>query len=126
MSNGTTEARTAARWWTDQLLGHPLQEQVEIFRTVLEANILAESINHWSWQRAVESGDPQWGEILRVVAYGYGPEPIFDDALEAAGIKNHEPPLELLPKAIMWINPGQLRVSPGDDDVTEEVKLIAL
>ncbi|GAA3081826.1 hypothetical protein [Streptosporangium carneum] len=126
MSSGTVEARTAAHWWADQLTGPTTTEQVEAFRAALEAAILAGPVSHWSWRKAVESGDPHWGAILRVVAAGYDPEPILITALKAAGIEASDLLEPLPPETIMWINPGQVRVSSGHSDTVAELKLIAL
>src|SRR5690349_4327985 len=99
--SGAREARTAARWWAEQLgpdsparngdaltakstQDTPTAEQVEQFQTHLERALIPFLHEH-AWEKAVSDG-PDWGSSLRTIGVDYGPDPILGDALEAAGI----------------------------------------
>ena len=136
MSDGTTEARVAARWWADCLTaddsprtGDAMNEafvmfarskrrqtitleQVETFRSLLEQAILTYVREEWrGWDNAVENG-PEFGSALRAIGVDYGPDPILRDTLDAAGIRSGPSgPLPL--KTTMLIDPGSVRVGLG-------------
>ncbi|GAA0969847.1 hypothetical protein GCM10009555_017700 [Acrocarpospora macrocephala] len=134
-SDGTAEARTAARWWADRLIEEadpdtgedatdaaiwtarklaqrPTLEQAEAFRQALEEAILDGPVSHPSWQTAIERDDPKWGSGLRDIGTDWGPDETLGNALEAAGLDGRS--LGLLPaKTVMWISPGEVGVALG-------------
>jgi hypothetical protein len=144
MSDGTREARTAAQWWADQLTAdggqqtgdagqdlsatrargmvrQPTEEQVEIFRAHVEGAILAMLREDASgWDDAVARGEPRRGAALRAVATDYGPGPLLDDAMKAAGLSR----LLLPMKTCMWVNPEQVTVGLGYNAAPVELVLI--
>lgn len=144
-TDGTIEARTAARWWADQLTADgdvrtgdamneafamyarskqtpPTPEQVEAFRGHLELNVIAMLREPFrAWDKAVAEG-PQWGSALRTIAVDYGPDPVLADALAAAGLPRRAG-LLLPMKTVMWVNPGQVKVAAGHGQAEEELDL---
>lgn len=146
-TDGTIEARTAARWWANQLgpdsparngdatnemfalaakttQTPPTPEQVETFRAHLEQGIIAMLRDPFkAWDKAVAEG-PQWGSGLRTIGVDYGPDPILGDALEAAGIPARKGTLLLPLKTVMWVNPGQVKVGLGYNAAPIELELI--
>jgi hypothetical protein len=144
-NDGTIEARTAARWWADQLSpqsearngdatsemfalaakaaqAQPTLEQVEIFRAHLEAAIVPYLHSH-AWAEAV-ADNPQRGSALRTIGVDYGPDAILGDALEAAGIPARKGTLLLPIKTVMWVNPGQVKVGLGYNAPPVELDLV--
>lgn len=146
MSDGTKEARTAARWWADHLTADqtirtgdamneafamfarskqtpPTPEQAEAFRESLQHGILAmlrDPMN--AWTKAVDQG-PQWGSAFRTIAVDYKPDQLLRDALAAAGLPSGAQ-LLLPMKTVMWVNPGIVKVAAGHGQPEEELELI--
>jgi hypothetical protein len=144
-SDGTCEARTAARWWAEQLgpdskaqIGaadseafawaaksqqeKPTAEQIETFRAHLEQAIVP-YLHQNAWEKAVTE-DPQWGSALRAIDVDYGPHELLADALEAAGIPARKGTLLLPLKTVMWVNPGEVKVAAGHGAGIESLPLI--
>lgn len=142
-TDGAMEARAAARWWADRLTADeaqrtgdglneafadfarskmpaPSPEQIETFRTHLEARILQMIRSPEScWQDALDTGEPHRGSAFRTIMVDYGPDPILKDAADVAGVK-----ALLLPmKTCMWVNPGSVRVSHGYNGADAAVAL---
>lgn len=144
-SDGTIEARTAARWWADQLgpdskahIGDatnemfllavkaiqkpPTSQQVEKFRLHLEQTIVP-FLYAYGWERAVAE-DPQWASGLRTIDVDYGPCVLLSDALESSGISAQRGKLLLPLKTVMWVNPGHVAVSFGYNAIPIELELL--
>lgn len=141
MSDGTKEARAAARWWANRLNGDmvhrtgdlgidmfvdfarskqeiPKTEQIELFKTSLEGRILSMVVDpYFAWEKAVED-DPKRGSALRAIGMDYHPDKILCDALGAAGL--HERVSMLFPlRTVMWINPNEVIISLGGTSPVE-------
>jgi hypothetical protein len=133
------EVQAAADWWGDRL-AHPGQQDcgdafqngfatalmltvvmrtpmtaderalfVERLATRIEAHFVATP----DWERA--KGEPNWGSACRVLGVDYGPNLMLASALVAAVGNTRADTLSLLwpIKTMMWINPGEVKVSHG-------------
>lgn len=134
-TQATSEARAAARWWTEQLdtlssdTGDALNdslltsartaaarpvtdEQRAAFEAALLAAIERDIVASGTWARAVNRQDPSWGSALRTIEVDYAPGPLLSEALAAAGIRGGM--LTPLPnKTIMTVSPGEVLVTRG-------------
>ncbi len=123
------EIEVATTWWADQLRQVPkhdngdlmhnalaawasertrrviTEDQIERFRTELVERWVKRNTGNW------RPGAPGWGSSLRVLATDYAPAGELAEALEAAEITQGN--LVLPIKTMMWIDPGEVKVSCG-------------
>jgi hypothetical protein len=133
------EARTAAKWWADQLRDQPQHdngdalgsafaglvaarlppltyEQIAAFEQHLCAGLLV-LLKADTWDET----DPGRGGYFRTVAVDYDPDPLLTGAARQAGFKAD---LRLPIKTVMWINPGEVSVACGYGAPEEKLPLL--
>lgn len=98
----TATARAGSAWLRQRFTA----EQVEAFRREVAEGIeqhLAKS----SWDPAA----PLVASALRALQCDYGPDAVLAEAAERVGVKLKM--FDLPMKTVMWINPGEVKVSAG-------------
>lgn len=96
----------AGRTYTD--------EQREAFREALAARIeehIQKFSERWPWEGSWDPAEPFRASAMRTIHCDYGPDPMLADAAEQAGIKVTM--LDVPMKTVMWVNPGEVKVSEG-------------
>lgn len=128
------EARTAARWWADQIRQGAKLDNGEGMHGVLGAMLQAvekrgvtdEMIDAYeeALARSIQTGHRSHdGTDWRRGGFGvdYGPDRILSAPMDEVGLKG----MTLLPwKTVMWISDGSVRVSHGYQAGIVEVPLI--
>jgi hypothetical protein len=103
------EAAAAAAWWADALGDGVDAERAERFRSEL-----AERIEARCEDAAWEPDVPTYGSCGRQVLSDPRPDEALARAARAAGLTTL---LDALPRAVMWVNPGEVTVeAPGDPE----------
>lgn len=128
-------ARTAARWWADQLRGGSKldmgadsrpAEMAEIMGQILQRKQLdgmqPDSINAFE-EKLAEAIDVQMANYGRATfGVDYHPDMILADAAEAAGLQLG---MATLPwKTHMWVEPTKVEVSAGYGAPAQEVPFL--
>jgi hypothetical protein len=101
------EAVAAAAWWAEALGAGVDAERAERFRRELAERIEARCEDAF-WEPDV----PTYGSCGRQVLSDPRPDEALARAARAAGLTGL---LDALPRAVMWVNPGEVTVESPDD-----------
>jgi hypothetical protein len=107
------EATAAAAWWADALGAGVDAEQAAAFRRELAERIEARCQDA-AWQPDV----PTYGSCGRQVISDPRPDQALARAARAAGVSAL---LDRLPRAVMWVNPGEVTVEAEGGDGPAQV-----
>jgi hypothetical protein len=113
MAEVRPEAAAAAAWWTDALGTGADAEQASVFRKELAERIEARCEDA-AWQPDV----PTYGSCGRQVVSDPRPDEALARAARAAGVATL---LDGLPRAVMWVNPGEVTVEASGEDQPAQV-----
>jgi hypothetical protein len=96
------EVEAAAQWWSRSMSQQNLaQSQVNAFEKSLKAAMSERCNGHWY------PSDPTRGSGHRSTMSSVTVDPILVSAAQAAGIRDI---VTRLPKCIVWVNPGVVRI----------------
>jgi BTG family len=102
------EAAAAAAWWAAALeTAGADAERVAVFERALAEGIEA-LCEDGAWQPDI----PTYGSCGRQVTSSPRPDGALARAARAAGVSS---PLDRLPPAVMWVNPGEVLVEAAGD-----------
>jgi hypothetical protein len=96
------EVASAAKWWASRMRQHDLsQQELNTFEQALRIGIEARCDGHWY------PSDPRRGSGHRSVVNDLTIDPLLTSAAATARIRDVA---SRLPRAVLWINPGGVRV----------------
>ena len=123
------EVQAAARWWTELLRGPVINDSKNDYADVLktlkdgEREPLSDEVldkfyeyacltigthvNRGSWRY----DEPEFGSYVRAIQNDYSPDPALEAAAQKAGIRDLY--FRMPWKTVMWVNPGEVKVSYG-------------
>jgi BTG family len=110
------EAAAAAAWWAAAL--RAAEEHMDADQATVFEQVLAECIEVRCGEVAWQPDIPTYGSCGRQVTSGPRPDEALARAGRAAGISSL---LDHLPRAVMWVNPGEVLVEAADDDEPTQV-----
>eukprot|EP01027_Heterolobosea_sp_BB2_P003720 GEZU01005612.1.p1 GENE.GEZU01005612.1~~GEZU01005612.1.p1 ORF type:complete len:152 (-),score=4.42 GEZU01005612.1:257-712(-) len=126
------EIQAASSWWTSQL-PFLTKEQHDRFRQLLEKELEQRCQNHWylsepnrgsgyrvqAWSRVKHSSKRTRSTnassrshsipLISSILFDVKMDNVLENALRGAGVDSNSV-AKILPKAIMWVNPGSVRV----------------
>jgi len=107
------EAAAAANWWTMSLRQHDLsQQEIAAFELALRNGIEARCEGHWY------PSEPLRGSGYRSVVKDLTTDQVLVSAAAAARIRDVA---VRLPSAVLWINPGRVRVQVEGERAPHDV-----
>mmetsp|Transcript_52078 Transcript_52078/g.129728 ORF Transcript_52078/g.129728 Transcript_52078/m.129728 type:complete len:217 (-) Transcript_52078:260-910(-) len=111
------ETAAAAKWWADCIFKNGLQErQVAIFRRDVEQSLKERCQGHWYEENL------QQGSGYRSVVHDARVDPVLENAAINAGIPDIE---HRLPRAVMWVNPGEVKFTQfAVGDLSEQKSIV--
>ncbi len=96
------EVASAAKWWATSMRQHDLsQQELNTFEQALRTGMEARCDGHWY------PSDPRRGSGHRSVVNDLTIDPLLASAAATARIRDVS---SRLPRAVLWINPGGVRV----------------
>mmetsp|Transcript_2395 Transcript_2395/g.5694 ORF Transcript_2395/g.5694 Transcript_2395/m.5694 type:complete len:167 (+) Transcript_2395:29-529(+) len=102
------EAQITARWWSEQIDRSGLTDaHINHFRQTLEEQLLARFDGHW-YPHEIKRGCG-----FRATVFDARMDTALSRSADDAGIPDLE---ERLPRAIVWCNPGEVKVCSLNDD----------
>eukprot|EP00286_Rhodomonas_abbreviata_P018940 CAMPEP_0181307374 /NCGR_PEP_ID=MMETSP1101-20121128/10843_1 /TAXON_ID=46948 /ORGANISM="Rhodomonas abbreviata, Strain Caron Lab Isolate" /LENGTH=168 /DNA_ID=CAMNT_0023413581 /DNA_START=125 /DNA_END=631 /DNA_ORIENTATION=+ len=99
---GLEEIAVAARWWSSEMRQQDLsQGEVAWFEQALKYGMLNRCMGHWY------PSEPMRGSGHRSVINDFSTDPVILGAAKAVPIRDIT---SRLPRAVMWLNPGSVKV----------------
>ena len=96
------EIGVAAQWWTREMRQQDLHHsEVSAFENALRSELLKRCEGHWYPE------EPLRGSGHRCVINDFSVDPLIVAAAESVRIRNIS---SRLPRAVMWLNPGSVKV----------------
>eukprot|EP00287_Rhodomonas_sp_CCMP768_P020262 CAMPEP_0202823586 /NCGR_PEP_ID=MMETSP1389-20130828/11777_1 /ASSEMBLY_ACC=CAM_ASM_000865 /TAXON_ID=302021 /ORGANISM="Rhodomonas sp., Strain CCMP768" /LENGTH=204 /DNA_ID=CAMNT_0049496581 /DNA_START=37 /DNA_END=651 /DNA_ORIENTATION=- len=101
-STATEEISVAARYWARSMRQHDLAGcEVAAFETALKQAMLKRCAGHWY------PSEPMRGSGHRSVINDFSTDPVIIEAADAVRISDIG---ARLPRAVMWLNPGSVKI----------------
>mmetsp|Transcript_496 Transcript_496/g.951 ORF Transcript_496/g.951 Transcript_496/m.951 type:complete len:169 (+) Transcript_496:59-565(+) len=102
------EVMAAGRWWMENIDKSGLAEaHLTHFRSALEEQLLVKFDGHWY------PNDPRRGSGFRAIVYDARIDNVLVNAADESGVPDIH---DRAPRAIVWANPGEVKVCTLNDE----------